>query len=98
MHESVGLIHSKTHVLFGLHYCETRIFKQTGISPAGEGWTVVNGNMMCLVAALACSGCILTTSSAGDLHGCTLSTVCSLPAAQGAILFAILFGNVAADF
>jgi hypothetical protein len=52
VHESVCLIHSMKHVLFGLHSCETRLSEHIGISPAGEGWTVGNGNVMCFVAAL----------------------------------------------
>jgi hypothetical protein len=43
-----------THVVFGLNSCETRVSDHIGISPAGEGWTVANGNMMCPVDALTC--------------------------------------------
>jgi hypothetical protein len=41
------------HVLFGLYKSETIEPEHIGISPAREGWIVANGNMMCLVAALA---------------------------------------------
>jgi hypothetical protein len=35
MHEAVGLIHSTTHVLFGLYQREIRISEHIGITPAG---------------------------------------------------------------
>jgi hypothetical protein len=44
--------------------CYTRTSEHIGISPAGEGWTVANGNMTCLVAALTCNVIFTLTEQA----------------------------------
>jgi hypothetical protein len=42
MHELVDLGHSMMHAVVGVCRDETRTSEHIGISPAQEGWTVVN--------------------------------------------------------